>query len=328
MSDESLEVSSPAAGQPPTNWRHAPGVPTVTSGAPQVPRFADPSFQNRFIPGLSDEAYHADKTAVSSTGVRLAIESPRAFYRGVCLGKKKPATKAMNFGKAAHIALLEPRLFMARYKVMPDFGSMVSSTNRAKRDHWQLSQPEGSEFLKQDEYDDLQEMIQAVQNYRDPRTGLYTFVEILKDSAFEQSGYFRDPRTGLLCKIRPDILRVGATVMPDLKTARKVDRRSFSNAIWDSRYDVQLAFYRLGVKVITGVTIDVPLFGVVQNCEPFDVAVYPLDTGALDRGEREMRVGLNRIAEGVEKGIWPGVQSGGPEDLGLPAYTDFVEVVQ
>lgn len=302
------------------------GLRIISEGSPNLPQFVDAGFINQFIPGISDERYHADRSAVSSTGVRLALESKRAFYRGVCLGKKKPPTKAMNFGKAAHLAILEPKLFMATYRTMPDFGDMRSSTNRAKRDTWQRDFPQGTEFLRAEEYADLQEMIRAIQDYRDPQTGDYTIVEMLRDSVFEHSGYFRDAETGLKCKIRPDILRVGAAMMPDLKTAREVDRWSFSKAMWEGGFHVQKAFYSMGVKAITGKEPRLTGFIAVQNQEPFDVAVYPLDEGALDRGMREARIGLNRIAEGVASGRWPGVQSNGPEGISLPSFTDFVEI--
>lgn len=289
-----------------------------------LPEFVGTDFQNRWIEDLPEEDYHADKSSVSSGGVRLALESKRAFHRGVVLGNKKPPTPAMNFGKAAHLAILEPNRFMQLYKVLPDFGDMRSTANRAKRDAWKSDHPPDTLFLTQDEYRSLQNMIQAVQAYRDRKTGSYSICELLKRAVFERSGYFRDPETGLKCRIRPDILMTGGVVMPDLKTSRTVDRWSFAKSVWDHGYYIQLAMYQFGIKLITGVEPRIPCFIVVQNCEPFDVAMYPLDTGAIDRGQQAMKVGLRRIAEGIETGDWHGVQVHGAEDISLPSYTDWV----
>lgn len=283
-----------------------------------LPAIVDEGFKNEWVEGLADDSYHADKTAVSSTSLRYVLKSELYFYRSHCLGLRKPATKAMNFGKAAHMAMLEPRRFESIHVVMPDFGDMRSSSNRSKRDAWLAELPKDALVLSQEERDKLMWMIDSLLRHE-------IAVNLLKDAAFEQTGYFRDSVTGLKCRFKPDIIRPDLSAMPDIKTTRDASKAFFSKEIWNHRYDVQLAFYSMGVEMIHGKPPEFPCFIAVENESPFDVCVYAADEGMMSRGQASARKCLDRIARCLETGNWYGYQPQGAENIGLPAFTDFIE---
>lgn len=283
-----------------------------------LPEILPEGFVGYWKADVPEDVYHADKTSVSSTGIRTALVSARAFYRRHVLGYSKPATKAMNFGKACHLAMLEPEKFRERYVIMPDFGDFRSSNNRAIRDAWLFDLPKGAVVLSEEDLQKLLVMIDHVANH--PIAS-----NLIKGAVFEASGYFRDPGTGLKVRIRADILREDLSAMPDLKTCKDASRDAFSRQIWDHRYDVQLATYCLGIEQINGRPPRLPCFIAVENTEPHDVAVYPADEGMMSRGFNATRIGLERIANCIKEGRWPGYQEHGAENIGLPAFTDWIE---
>lgn len=267
---------------------------------------------------MTEEEYHADKTAVSSTSVRWAKERPRLFYRNFCLGMAKPATKAMNFGKAAHMAILEPERFKALHVVQPDFGDMRTSANRQRRDGWLMEQAAGAVILSQDDRDRLLWMIDSLMNH----TVAYN---LIKGASFEQSGYFRDLQTGIKCRFRPDIIRPDLSAMPDLKTTRKIKRRRFESEVYEKGYHIQLAFYYAGINAIYGRPPELPCIIAIENEEPYDTCVYYAPDGMISRGEQDYMLGLGRIKQCMDLGQWPGYQAGNAEQMNLPAWTDGVE---
>lgn len=265
---------------------------------------------------LSEDEYHSDRTAISSTGLRLALRSPKTFYRNVIMGLDKRETPAMRLGSIAHMALLEPERFRRTYVTQPDFGDMRSSIVRAKVDAWKETLPKSARVMTQGERDKLMHMIDSLIHHD-------VAMNLIKEAVFEVSGFFRDPATGIKCRIRPDILRMDLTALPDLKTARDASSRFFAREVWERGYHVQMAFYCYGVERIMGKRPELPCFIVVENQPPYDVAVYSCDIAMMERGMAAVRKGLNRVAECLKEKHWPGLQTEA-ETLSLPSYTDWL----
>lgn len=288
------------------------------------PEIVPPEFENHWKHNVPEEEYHSERSAISSTSLRLALKSPLHFYEFVVKGEQKETNDAMRFGSMVHMALLETDKFMSKYVKMPEFGDLRSSKNREAKERWLSDVPPGAMPIEAEKLDRLHRIIDSIQTYRHPETGERIIVNLLKDAVFEASGYFRDSVTGLKCRIRPDILRMDLSAMPDLKTTRDPSPDFFSKEIWNRQYHVQMAFYAMGVKAITGREPKLPCFIAVQNEPPFDVAVFECDEVMMDRGAKAVRKGLDRIAECMSAGQWPGVQTSGAETISLPAFTDNI----
>src|SRR4051812_4960413 len=91
---------------------------------------------------LSNELYHADKTAVSSTSLRRILKSQRSFFIGQTAIPEE--TNALRFGSAIHTAILEPEIFKKTYVIMPKFNGEGSMKKKAD---WRLSLEPGSMIL-------------------------------------------------------------------------------------------------------------------------------------------------------------------------------------
>lgn len=246
---------------------------------------------------LSNDDYHADRSAVSSTGLRRILKSPRAFAAGQIAEPEE--TNALRFGHAVHLAILEPKLFEKLYVIMPRFAGTGSV--KAKAD-WRLTLDAGAVILKEDEYNDLLEMINSVQRHQDA-------CNILKNGKAEMSGYFADPDTGIKCRIRPDFFHEGLMALLDVKTTQDIEMSSFSKTIWKYRYDFQAAFYCEGIRLITGKNVQYPLFLALEKNPPFEVAVYMADEGMMAKGLMDYRFALNKLKECIEVSSWTGYQS-------------------
>ena len=264
--------------------------------AQQMPIIVGPEFQAKWVENLPSEEYHADRTAVSSSGLRKALKSA-ATFRANWLSHEEEGTKVMQFGTLAHLCVLEPWKFMQTYVVQPDFGDMRSSKNRASRDEWRAEQKPGTTIVTQEEYDTLQGMVEALVAHPDARAAL-------TNGKSELSGWYRDQETGLLCRIRPDFLHFNGKALIDIKTTVDCEAGRFSRAISSYGYHVQLAMYAAGCEAITGIRVEFPTIIAIEKKPPYEIAVYVLDQGSMDVGTALYRRALRRIAESIRTGNW------------------------
>ena len=96
------------------------------------PQIVAADFKPHWIEGLDEKQYHADKTAISSSGIRA--RTPAHFFENYISGTPTESTPAQRFGILAHKALNEPEAFRNSYQVMPDFGNCTYKDNKANRD--------------------------------------------------------------------------------------------------------------------------------------------------------------------------------------------------
>src|SRR5690554_4633957 len=85
-------------------------VPQVAGGDPEI----------HTAETLSHAAYHRDRSAFSSSQLKLILRSPLHFQHGLQAPHIEPP--AMRIGTAIHTALLEPERFLNLYRVAPEKG--------------------------------------------------------------------------------------------------------------------------------------------------------------------------------------------------------------
>ena len=267
------------------------------------------SFISCWFLNQTNEQYHADKTAVSSTSLKEILQSPFAFLLAHNGTFKKADNDAFRLGTAIHMAILEPKLFANSYVIMPKFsgvGSVIA------REEWKESLPKQTIILKPEEYEELQHMIEAVKNHKDA-------ANLLKGGQAETSGYFRDPETGIKCRIRPDFLHASGLALIDVKSTRSIFADDFSRTILTYKYYFQMAFYCHGIKQITGKNIDFPLFLAVQKVAPYEVALYQADKSMMEKGELEVKAALAKLKECIESNQWVSYQQK-VQEINLPVW--------
>lgn len=254
----------------------------------------------QIVDGLPAEAYHADRTSISSSGLRalLAPGCPAQFK----YDRDHPQAPKREFdlGHAAHLLVLGegPEIDVL------DFDNYLTKAAKQARDE---AREMGAVPLLRHEWQQVEAMAEAIRQH--PVAGpLFT-----PDGGMaEQSIYWTDARTGVRCRCRPDWMphrqENGRLVVVDYKTAKAVDEAALQRAVYERGYHAQAAFYLDGVKAAGLAGDQEPAFVFVfqSKTAPYLVHLVELDFPALTLGAARNERALRRYAECERTGIWPG----------------------
>jgi hypothetical protein len=297
----------------------------------------DPFDPPAIVRDVSAETYHAIDAASSHALTTLLDRSP-AHVRGM---EDKPSD-ALTLGTITHSAVLEPSTMAYRYRTQPKIeGSQQSNAYKQALAEWLASElgrqglPEVDKKTERDRLDaqiallraDLnragiceakQEHLDIAQRCRDAVYAHPTLRPLLADFDPEVTMIARDPQTNLKLKSRVDALPSGHDVLLDLKTAQDASHDGFLRAARNFRYAMQPALYTYVWQLIT----DRPaafLFIAVETAPPFGVQLFELEPEVFKKARQKMRVGLDRWATCVERGVWPNY-SHGIATLDIPSW--------
>lgn len=290
-----------------------------------MPEIVPETYENKWVKDLMAELYHADKTAISSSSLKNILTSEHHFYyywkKAQKTGEKKKAEpRHFRIGHALHAAILEPELFKKLYITEPEFigktkdGKDSKSCNESKKmkEEWVKTLHPMAIVLTEKDLNELHEMIDSVLSHN------YACA-LLKTGVPEISGYYRDPQTGIKCRIRPDFMNFVLDAMIDVKTTKSCYKRGFQRSIVDFLYNLQVGMYSTGISHINGKAPESIAFLAVQNCEPYEVALYEADATVRETGEKLYRKALNQLSVCLSKNAWARYQTG-IEPIALPDW--------
>lgn len=283
----------------------------MKKGSTSLSIVIDPDFKAHWKEGLSNEEYHADKTTVSSTGLKEFKKSPHAFLsHHLWADEFDKEKKHLRIGRAVHMAILEPELFKKKFVLSPKF----SGTGAVKaKSEWRLSIDSDALILSEDDYHDLQSMVESALKHPSACVAL-------RAGKAEISGYFSDPLTGIKCRIRPDFFNESKMCLVDIKTTKdSVGMKDFSKTIASFEYHVQLAMYCEGVRLITGKEVELPVFLAIQTKSPFECAVYTADVKMQELGFSRYQKYMRSLKACLTNNNWPRIQSYA-KDISLPDW--------
>ncbi|MET9521466.1 PD-(D/E)XK nuclease-like domain-containing protein [Streptomyces coeruleorubidus] len=252
-----------------------------------------------WVDGLSTDDYHADRTTVSSSGLRALLPPgcPAQFKHD---RDNPPAPKReFDLGHAVHTEVLGEG---PEVDVLP-FDSYVTKAAKEARDEARYM---GVVPLLRHEWEQVQAMADVVRKHPvagplfAPGTGIA-----------ERSIYWTDPATGVRCRIRPDWLKPageGRLIVVDLKSARAVDPAALQRAVYEHGYHAQAAFYLEGSKALGLHGDQEPAFIFVfqSKTPPYLVHLVELDFPALTLGAARNERALRIYADCERTGNWPG----------------------
>lgn len=281
---------------------------------------------------ISNEDYHSGE-GVSKSGLDLIRKSPMHYKARIEASNDREPTTAQAIGSAFHSLLLEPEDFAVRYIVEPE-GAPRKPTKvqrNAKKPSpetieaiafWDQFEADNAGKIVLDAADNEQllAMAHSVRNHK-AANALLTGAP----GVAELSCYWNDPITGVLCRCRPDWWRSDGIIV-DVKTTEDGSPEGFAKSLVNWRYYVQAPYYLDGLsECITqaGETaIPKPhtfVFLVVEKKPPYAVSVYVLDNESFELGRVEYRTDLNKYAECLETGIWPGYGEA-IQKIGVPQW--------
>jgi hypothetical protein len=224
-------------------------------------------------------------------------------------------SESMLWGRAVHCLLFEPREFESRYwewsgkKSGKEFKSFESEAWEA---HAEVLSSEGR-------YSVAAAMKAAKAVIREP------LVKRLISAGQPEITVF-DVEGSVQCRGRLDWVSTAENCIVDLKTAKAVDARSFGRDFYGYFYDVKLGLYRRWLSRVSGKPWRVEVM-CVENCEPYDVTVVPIDDAVLDRGADKGLKVIEMVEDCIKTDQWPGVAGGKPYYLDTPVWEMDEEIV-
>lgn len=248
----------------------------------------------QIVDGLSAEAYHADRTSISSTGLRalLAPGCPAQFKYD--RDHPAPPKREFDLGHAVHTAVLGEG---SDVKVI-DYPDYKKADARTERD---AAYAEGLVPLLPKEKKQVDAMAEAIRQH--PLAGPL----FAGEGIAERSLYWTDPATGVRCRVRPDWLKPlpGLALAVDLKTTKDANPEAVSRAIRDYSYHQQDALYTDGIWAALQPEDVRFLFVFISKTPPYLITVRELTDQDRDIGRARNERALRIYADCVANDTWP-----------------------
>ncbi len=300
---------------------------------------------------MTMEQYHSQEIcpgpSVSSTDLRRAYNSLHAFWKGWKGNPNrypdKPGNDSLTLGKAAHCLILGDEVFDDQFCYVPsDAPRRPTSTQVAafkKNGEWSEAAKEGAEWWAK--FDDAaehrieikQEQVQKIVYMAENLAANSLCVELLKSDVemIEVSMFWQDERTGLWVKSRPDCMPLNGYDFGDLKTFAPKSRNlilAAQRSVTDFDYPMQMALASTGAEILFGQSANNCGLAFTMTAEPYEAIPVLITADSLYWAKVRCHYSLQRIAEGIETGDWPGVGADPVEYSYPPSMTDRMSELQ
>ena len=241
------------------------------------------TFDETLTPGfyaIDHDAYHAGP-GLSSSKLKLALKSLAEFSRS-----ENYDSDALAFGRAFHMAALEPSLFVTNYVCGPNIPENKNTKSyKEKYAFWEQTMAKGREIIDFDDYQMLQRMLMSYKEH--------DYLKSLPEFDAEVMAATKCKTTGRLLKCKTDLF--GHTIL-DLKTTRGgVTTTDITRALLDFGYHISAAFYQDILKDLTGETLPF-VIALVSKKEPYECEAFQLHDDVLNDGRKLYKAALERIA--------------------------------
>lgn len=259
-------------------------------------------------PDIAAEAYHGDEIcdapSISSSGLKLInAKSLRHYWYQSNLNPDRPARvqkSHFSVGHALHDVLLLDGRFGKHYHILPDgfdpratreWADAIEARDYALR--------KGKTILSKAEADTVLYMAEAV-SQDELAKALITAGEP------EMTLAAKDPETGVWLRARPDVLPHTMEIIPDIKTAVNAAMEPYERAATKFGYFQSAAHYIDVIDLIYGYRKRRFVLITVEKTPPYCVVIDHLDDTDIDMARLRNRAALNKFAEALKTGEWPG----------------------
>lgn len=279
------------------------------------------------IYNIDIDLYHADKSWISSTGIKHAKNSLceyRLYLDGYWDDDNKPH---FDFGNAVELFLIDPDGFKEKVAIATD-SVWLEATLKEKPD---LKSPRLAKA-----YQELKKAFEADNEgrYIIPDVGEYSFEtlqilcarckadpwisQLLQNIQYQNSIYWIDPATGLQMKTRPDVSQITKSVVMNIKTTLDASPDKFSKDLANLNYPLQACVEIAGVEA-SGLMekVDKYFWLVLEKNPPFNVQLYEFDAGDMRIAMDEYHYLLRKIKAAVETDNYPGYSDRADNPFGI-----------
>lgn len=248
---------------------------------------------------LTNEAYHAQKDALSSSGARLLMDKSPLHFK--VRQEKSETNEAFETGTLTHSLVLENDESAA---VILDFTDLRT---KAAKEAAAEARAAGKIPVLPKQWDEIRAMRDAVWANEDAAL-------LLSGGKAEQSVFWRHETTGALLRCRPDYYVPASPIGPivvDLKTSVSADPRRFDSSASDYGYFHQQAWYEDGIEALTG-TRPTFVFIVVEKGDVPAVSLPELDPADVDLARIDNQSAIHQWMLCRATNTWPGYAPAGP----------------
>ena len=259
--------------------------------------------------GMTNDAYHGDRSAVSSTQLKRMLISPAHFLAGFT--DPEESTEAMHYGTVLHGRMLEPDSFATRFFALP---KVNRTTKQGKAMHETYMQEAAGRFTFPAGWlDGIERIVDNARMHKRVRS-------ILSGGEAEVAFSWIDEETGIKLKMKADWLTPGFNLMADVKSAVDVTSDGFGKACARLGYALSAFMYTEGLRAVTGASAEWAFIACEKDA-PHTVAAYRGGEALMRRGRALYRSALRRLSECRSQGRFPMLQADGEwEDVQLPRW--------
>lgn len=191
----------------------------------------DSSKDANTLQGSSNAEYHANRTHLSSSQLKLLLKDPKEFHRLYILGEPEVREEKAAFteGSFVHTLILEPHKVTTDYAVFPGL-------RRAGAAYEEFKKEAGSKtIITVPQVARCERLFQAFQKH--PMA-----VELISRGNAEES-YVAEIQ-GVACKARMDYIVPNSYIVDVKTTSMPSDKDLFSNTVREYGYDLSAALYK------------------------------------------------------------------------------------
>jgi len=278
---------------------------------PVLPRIDAPGEEVAFWdPEMPEHIYHADRTAVSSTGgKKLLDDTPLHFLDAWAqpYDEDEDETDAKRIGTLLHLCLLKPKEYATRVVLAQKFDRRTKD-GKAKALAFEKSLPDGAIIVDAQEKKQVEQMALAVLAHRIAGDLIRS-----KHLRTELTGYFTDPVSRVRCRVRLDGYEVtpeGYRTIIDLKSIHRARLADIQRSIENFRYAHQAVTYIEAAMTIDKIptTAQPPDYAwiFVEKKPPYAVRVFCADEQMLLDAHADRKEAMQTLAHCIKTNKWPG----------------------
>lgn len=222
----------------------------------------------------SDEVYYSDYSFVTNSQLGLIKKSPATYQHYRDNPSDRPITKALNFGSAFHMCMLEYDKYKKQVVVEPD----VNKRTKAGKEEYQkfIKLHQGMTIISNDEHESLEGMRKRLNSSVEA-------MELLSGGLSEQVNIWNDSDTKVPCKGKADYWNKDKRILVDIKTTTDASPEGFKKSAYKYGYDRQSAFYLDGFKA------EQFWFVVIEKSAPYNMSIYVCGEEFLEEGRSKYK---------------------------------------
>jgi hypothetical protein len=280
---------------------------------------------NGIYTDISIQDYHANKTHLSSTGIKMAKKS-LALWKWM-QSRPQEFKQHFDFGNSFEIALLDRDNFEKFVAIMQTENWIAKALDEKPTlkvpKNSKCYQVEEEKFLKENEgkyiipdvgpqsFEYLEYMLESC--HKDA-----VIQKLISNTEYQVSLFWTDDQTGINLKTRPDICKRKKNVIVNLKTIADGSPDSFSKDLAKYEYPLQGAIEIRGCQQ-TGLMekVDNYFWLVVEKEPPFNATLYEFDHSDQRYSMDELEYLLSKIKRAREEDKYPGYGDRAANEYGI-----------